>query len=131
MQPKTTHPMNEKHESIQNSSHKALCLLYLKKYEEKDLDSIANLFSEAIILRDWKIRVVGKTDAIRETRKNFEAADTIAIEVLAIYENEDTVAAELKITVDETEELYVVDVISFNAQGKIKSIRAYLGRGDD
>ncbi|MEO0584801.1 MAG: nuclear transport factor 2 family protein, partial [Bacteroidota bacterium] len=69
-------------------------------------------------------------NAISETRKNFHEADTIAIEVLAMYENEDTVAAELKIIVDATEELYVVDVITLNAEGKIKAIRAYLGRGD-
>lgn len=35
-------------------------------------------------------------------------------------------AAELKIVVDATEELYVVDVITFNAAGNITSIRAYM-----
>ena len=89
------------------------------------------MFASDIVLRDWKIRVVGKDSAVAETRKNFEAADTIAIEVLATYENANTVAAELKITVDATEELYVVDVIRFNAQGQIEAIRAYKGRGDN
>lgn len=89
------------------------------------------MFSDNIILRDWKIRVIGKRNAIEETRKNFEAADSIEIDVLSIFENKNTVAAELKINVDKTEELYVVDVITFNAQGQIASIRAYLGRGDD
>ena len=32
--------------------------------------------------------------------------------------------------VDQSEVLHVVDVVSYNAEGKIKSIRAYLGRGD-
>lgn len=36
----------------------------------------------------------------------------------------------LKINVDDREELYVVDIITFNAQRQIESIRAYLGRGD-
>lgn len=40
-------------------------------------------------------------------------------------------AGELRIVVDGTIEMYVVDVISFDSNGKIKSIRAYLGRGDD
>ena len=42
------------------------------------------------------------------------------------YENKNTVAAELKITVNTTEVLYVVEVITINSDGKIKSIRAYL-----
>lgn len=115
---------------LQNSN-KEICLLYLKKYEEKDLNAIAEMFADDIVLRDWKIRVTGKKSALEETRKNFEAADSIEIEVLATYESEHTVAAELKITVDASEELFVVDVITINSDCKINSIRAYLGRGDD
>ena len=124
-------PMDEKNNPITEKSNKEICLLYLKKYEEKDLNSIKEMFSEDIVLRDWKIRVEGKDNAINETRKNFENADSIEIEVLSTYENKNTVAAELKIIVDSTEELYVVDVITIDSDGKIKSIRAYLGRGDN
>jgi len=112
-------------------SNKEIALAYLAKYAEKDLPSVANMFAEDITLRDWKIRVLGKEQAVSETRKNFESADSIEIEVLHTYENKDTVAAELKITVDATEELYVVDVITLNTEGKIASIRAYLGRGNE
>lgn len=122
--------MELKSDDMTKNSNKEICLLYLDKYAEKDLNSMEKMFADDIVLRDWKIRVEGKESALKETRKNFENADTIAIEVLATYENEDTVAAELKITVDSTEELYVVDVITVNPDGKIKSIRAYLGRGD-
>ncbi|MCL6265342.1 nuclear transport factor 2 family protein [Flagellimonas myxillae] len=111
-------------------SNKELCLSYLRKYAVKDLSGIEAMFSEDIILRDWKIRVTGKETAVAETQKNFQAADTIAIAVLATYESDDTVAAELKITVNGSEELFVVDVITFNPEGLITSIRAYLGRGD-
>ncbi|MEM7550777.1 MAG: nuclear transport factor 2 family protein [Bacteroidota bacterium] len=113
------------------SSNRELCILYLRKYEEKDLAGIEKLFADDIVLRDWKIRVAGKDHALSETRKNFEAADSIEIEVLSTYENEKTVAAELRITIDKTEELNVVDVVTFNSNSKIESIRAYLGRGDD
>ena len=115
---------------MNNYSIKELCILYLKKYAEKDIGAMEAMFADDIVLRDWKIRVEGKELALAETRKNFEAADTIEIEVLATYEDDHTVAAELKITVDQTEELYVVDVISFNEENKISAIRAYLGRGD-
>ena len=112
-------------------SKRDLCLSYLRNYAEKDLNGIEAMFSDNIILRDWKVRVAGKRNAIEETRKNFEAADSIEVDVLSIFENKNTVAAELKINVDKTEELYVVDVITFNSRDQIESIRAYLGRGDD
>ena len=90
--------------------NKELCLLYLQRYAQKDLAGVESMFAEDIILRDWKIRVEGKKIALDETRKNFLAADSIEIQVLNTYENENTVAAELKITVDKTEELYVIEV---------------------
>ena len=121
----------EENEPMTEISKKEICLSYLKKYSEKDLNSIEEMFSQDIVLRDWKIRVEGKENALKETRKNFENADSIEIEVLSTYENKDTVAAELKIIVDSTEQLYVVDVITINSAGKISSIRAYLGRGDN
>ena len=111
-------------------SNRSLCHEYLQKYAEKDIEAIAALFSDTIILRDWKIRVVGKELALLETQKNFDAVSSLDIIILATYENKNVVAAELKITIDGSEELFVVDVITFNDNGKITSIRAYLGRGD-
>jgi len=111
-------------------SKEEICLEYLRKYAEKDVQAMEALFAEDIILRDWKIRISGKEHALAETKKNFSAAETIDIEVLHTYENDNTVAAELKIIVDQNEELYVVDVITFNKAGQIQSIRAYKGRGD-
>lgn len=123
--------IEEKNKSMPKDSNKDICLLYLQKYAEKDIYSMEKMFSDDIVLRDWKIHVIGKKNALRETRKNFQSANSIEIEVLSTYENENTVAAELKITVNSTEELYVVDVITINSDSKIKSIRAYLGRGDN
>ena len=109
---------------------KKLCLLYLKKYEEKDIKAIEKMFSEDIVLGDWKIRVEGKEKALIETLKNFESVETIKIDVLSIYENESTVAAELKIIINNKEELYVIDVITINPEVEISSIKAFIGRGD-
>ena len=122
--------MDDSNASLSGMSKRDICLLYLKKYAEKDLESVESLFADDIVLRDWKIRVEGKAEAMRETRKNFESAESIEIDVLSTYESEDTVAAELKITVNSTEELYVVDVMTVNEEGRISAIRAYLGRGD-
>lgn len=107
-----------------------LCLAYLKCYETKNLPAIAELFDEHITLRDWNILVRGKELALAETHKNFTSVQTIAIQPLHFYHNATTVAAELKITLNGTDELFVVDVITFTESGKIQSIRAYKGRGD-
>jgi len=111
-------------------SNQDLFLTYLRHYSQKNLVQVAAMFADDIALRDWKIAVRGKSAAIHETRKNFESADTIEIQPLGIFENQDTVAAELKILVNGMIELHVVDVITFNPNRKIQSIRAYLGRGD-
>lgn len=112
------------------NSPQEVCLSYLKKYEEKDLKSIEQMFSDDIILRDWKIRVEGKEEALTETRKNFASAETIKIDVLSIYKNENAVAAELKILIDSKDELNVIDIITINPEGRISSIKAFLGRGE-
>ena len=113
-----------------SSVSKKICLRYLKKYEEKDIKGIEEMFSEDIVLRDWKIRVEGKEKALIETLKKFQSVVSIKIDVLSIYENESTVAAELKIVIDNKAELYVIDVITINPEGKISSIKAFIGRGD-
>ena len=108
-----------------------LFLSYLRHYESKNLEQMAEMFSQDVTLRDWKIYVQGKEAAVAETKANFEAAKSIQIEVLSLYEASNTVAGELNILVDGNIELFVVDVVDFDPNGKIKAIRAFLGRGDD
>ena len=103
---------------------------YVEAYAAKDLQTVSAMFADDIFLRDWKISVSGKRAAIAETSKNFESADSIDIAVLHCYQAENAVAGELRIVVDDTEVLYVVDVVTFGPDGKIQSIRAYLGRED-
>lgn len=103
---------------------------YLEAYSRKDLEAVAGMFADDIALRDWKISVSGKETAVAETEKNFNSADSIRIEILNTYESDDAVAGELRITVDESEVLHVVDVVTYDADGRICSIRAYLGRED-
>lgn len=112
-------------------SNKEHFLAYLRHYSHRDLERVSAMFSDAVSLRDWNISVVGKAAAVAETSRNFESCQSIGIQALGIYEDGDTVAGELRIVVDGKIELHVVDVISFDSNGKIKSIRAYLGRRDD
>jgi len=105
-------------------------LTYLHHYANKNLDAIAAMFADGITLRDWNLAVTGKAAALSATAKNFQSAQTIAIEPLHLYASADGMAGELRIVIDGAVELHVVDVLTFAADGRITAIRAYLGRGD-
>jgi steroid delta-isomerase len=104
-------------------------LSYIHHYETKNVEKISEMFADDITLRDWKILVTGKTAALAETRLNFDAARSIQIQTLRLYEATGSIVGELKIVVDGSIELFVVDVVDFDSEGRIKSIRAFLGRG--
>lgn len=101
---------------------------YIAAYSNMDLDEVSSMLAEDVHLRDWKISVYGKEKAVTETRKNFEASNSIEIQILTTYQAKNAVAGELRIVVNQAEVLYVTDVLTFNEEGKISSIRAYLGR---
>ena len=103
---------------------------YLRCYENKDLAGIAAMLADNVILRDWKICVHGRAAALAETETNFANAQSIQIEALRVYESPSAVAGELRIVVDGSIELFVVDVLDFDAHGQITAVRAYLGRGE-
>jgi SnoaL-like domain len=105
-------------------------LRYLTCYAAKDLAGISAMLADGCALRDWNISVRGRHAVEAETRRNFATARTINIQVLSLFEGPDLVAGELKILVDETVELYVVDVLEFDAALRISAIRAFKGRGD-
>lgn len=109
-------------------SNRQQFLDYLGHYAAKRLDRVSALFADDISLRDWNISVSGKEAALAETARNFRAA-SIEIHVLGIFEAADAIAGELRILVDGHIELFVVDVVSFDPQGRISAIRAYLGKG--
>lgn len=103
---------------------------FLACYARKDLEGISRMLADGVSLRDWDIAVQGKAAVEQATAANFSAARSIDIEVLAVYENAGAVAGELRIVVDGEIELFVVDVIQFDAQGQVAAIRSYKGRAD-
>ena len=106
-----------------------LFLSYLRHYARKDLEGISGMLSPDVILRDWNLSVSGKEAAVAETAKNFQDAFSIEIEILTTYVSEQGAAGELRITVNDTIHLFVVDVLTFNKEGLITSIHAYKGLG--
>ncbi|KPF67138.1 hypothetical protein IP84_13310 [beta proteobacterium AAP99] len=113
------------------STPEARLRAYLAAYAAKDLDAIAGMLADDVVLQDWNLRVQGRAAVLAETQKNFDAARSLSIELLYVFVAADAhpsrAAAQLRIVVDERIELAVVDALHFDAQGLICAIRAYKG----
>ena len=100
---------------------------FLRAYAAKDLDTIAGLLADDVVLRDWNLEVRGRDAVLAETQRNFDDADTIAIEILQLHATAHSVAAEVLITVDSSIRLRVVDVFDVDANGQVTAVRSYKG----
>jgi hypothetical protein len=100
---------------------------YLAAYARKDLQAIEAMLDEEATLQDWNLVVSGKSEVLRETHNNFKAARSIEIEIEREFASGRDAAAELRIVIDGTVHLDVVDIVRFNAHGLIESIRSYKG----
>ena len=79
-------------------------------------------------MKDWEIEARG-IDKVLEANKNiFENIESIKVKPLRIYHDENFIIAELEIKINEGGEiLFVIDVIEYDSNGRISSIRAYKG----
>jgi hypothetical protein len=107
--------------------YKKVCEHYFARFSEKDLLALSEMFSETVTLRDWEIHRTGKEDVLGANRNIFDNVKTIQVMPLAMYEENQTVVAELEIIINGQDKLFVVDVITFDEEEKIVSIRAYRG----
>jgi hypothetical protein len=106
---------------------KPLAEQYFKTFSSKDLDGLAVMFAGDATLRDWEISAIGIDDVLAANKKIFDSVEYIHVSPLNLYQDGNTIVAELSIVVSGAVHLYVVDVIVFNDAGKIRSIRAYKG----
>ena len=100
---------------------------YFQLFSEKNIDKLFHFFDSEASLKDWEIEAHGRVDVLTAMRNIFESVDTIQVDPLRIYVWENTVVAELDITVNNSEKLAVVDIIDFTDEGKIFGIRAFKG----
>jgi hypothetical protein len=106
---------------------KSLCLEYFETFSRKDLDGLGVMFTGDITLRDWEISATGIDEVLAANKKIFDSVEYIHVLPLHLYQDNNTVVAELSIVVSGAVYLSVVDVITFNDSGKIVSIKAYKG----
>ena len=106
---------------------KDTALSYFKTFSEKNIDGLREMFDNNVTLRDWDIDKKGIESVLKANLNIFQNVKTInAIPKNIISEN-NFVFAELKIVVNDDDELKVVDLIEFNKKGKIISIKAFKG----
>lgn len=105
---------------------KEICNRHFQLFSNKDINGLAEMYDATIVLRDWQILAEGERDVLAAVRDIFDSVESILVTPLALYQDGNTVAAELEILVNGVDTMLVTDVISFNGD-KISSIRAYKG----
>ena len=106
---------------------KDTALSYFKTFSEKNIDGLREMFDDNVTLRDWEIDKKGIENVLKANLNIFQNVKTINVIPQNIISENNFVFAELKIVVNDDEELKVVDLIEFNKKGKIISIKAFKG----
>ena len=101
---------------------------YFKTFSNKDSEGLRNMFSDNVYLRDWDILANGIDEVVQANQDIFDSVDTIVVTPIRIISNgTDLVSAELEIVVNDEETLLVTDILEFDDDNKINSVRAYKG----
>ena len=106
---------------------KDIAVSYFKMFSEKNIDGLRKMFDDNVTLRDWDIDKKGIESVLKANLNIFQNVKTINAIPKNIISEKNFVFAELKIIVNDDEELNVVDLIEFNKKGKIISIKAFKG----
>jgi len=105
------------------------CLEYFNYFSNKDIDNVMIMFDSkqqpnAIFLKDWNIEADAEKLKL-SISDIFDSVDTIKVFPLSLHREDNVVFCQIKILVNNEEELDVIDVITFNENGYIKNIKAY------
>ena len=99
---------------------------YLNAFAQKDLQTVEHCFAEEATLRDWDNEAYGRFEVLKCIDNIFQNTPSLDIDILSLFEDNQTVVAEMIIETD-TDQLLVTDIIEFNSEGLITGLRAYLG----
>jgi hypothetical protein len=99
---------------------------YFKLFSAKKIKALEKMFASNIILRDWNIHVKGKKKVVEANKKIFRDCKTIKVTPTKLHIIDNTVLAEIEILIDK-KKILVLDILKFNREKKISSIKAFLG----
>lgn len=108
-----------------NPIHLQKILDYFKAFNEKDLDTLAHLYSEDVTLKDWMGRWETKSMVLEENQNLFTSQPNLSITLNRIENKSNTSYCYISIGLEDTK-LEVLDCIYFNEGGKISHIEAIL-----
>ena len=106
---------------------KNLSIKYFNYFENKDLENLSKIISTKINLTDWENRIEGKKNFLLFNKKFFKETNFIKIKILNIHIYNNICFCEILVTLNKKIKLNIIDVLTFNNKGLIKSIRAFLG----
>ena len=106
-------------------------LEYFTTFSKKDSEGLRNMFADNVVLRDWDIFANGIDEVVQANQDIFDSVDTIVVTPIRVWDflshEDNVVIAELTIVVNGEEKLLVTDILEFDNEDKIKSVRAYKG----
>jgi hypothetical protein len=76
-------------------------------------------------MRDWNLDASGIELVLNDYADIFKSLSEVVVDMVNSHESQQTVVAELIIMAKEIASIKVVDILSFDQNGKIRSIRAY------
>lgn len=101
---------------------------YFTAFEDKDLDTLTEIYDEQVLLKDWDIECHGAEKVLAANESLFTSAENIKVDITRCSVDNMLLTATAEITINiDGEEILVADVITFNNEGKIRNIRAYKG----
>ncbi len=115
---------------------------YFQAFADKNIEVLTEMFTDDIILIDWNNTFTGKDQVVNEVQGIFANFKTIKLEVTDIFSSlniinadrgettvsipkDDSFACEIVIVFDDLEPLYIMDLIEFDDEGRIKKLTAY------
>ena len=115
---------------------------YFQAFADKNIEVLTEMFTDDIILIDWNNTFTGKDQVVNEVQGIFAHFKTIKLEVTDIFSSlniinadrgettvsipkDDSFACEIVIVFDDLEPLYIMDLIEFDNEGRIKKLTAY------
>lgn len=104
---------------------KGIARRYFEAFSSKDLNVLTGMFADDVTLKDWEIEAQGKEAVIQANKNIFDSVNSIAARPLRIVSENDLIAAELEILVNESQVIEVLDLIRFNDFQLITSITAF------
>ena len=104
---------------------KRIAIAYFNFFSNKNIKEVKGVLSENVTLNDWNVSCSGRAEVVNATQNIFDSVDTIDVKPINIYCDKNIVIAELEIIVNNSITELVVDIITFDVNNKIVSIRAY------